>query len=119
MTHTAENDAQLDGLTVPEPPARATEQAVRDSVKAAQLDDRDAGAAQLAIQTARAVDLAIVRKDPYAVAQAGRELSAQLHRLRLDPVSRQGSDAGEVAGWLAQLGAAAGGDQQPAAGPAG
>ena len=118
MTAQQPADEQLAGLQVPEPPARATEQAVRASVTAARLDDRDAGAAQLAIQTARAVDLAIVRKDPYAVAQAGRELSAQLQRLRLDPVSRQGNDAGEVAGWLASLGAAAGG-QQPAAGPAG
>lgn len=96
-------DEQLDGLELPEAKARATEAAVRASVAAAQLEDRDRGAGELAIQQARAVDLGMTRRDPYAVAAAGRELSAQLQRLRLDPVSRLGNDAGDVATWLEAL----------------
>lgn len=84
-----------------------TELAVRASLAAGALEDRDAGAGELAAQLARAVDVAQrVRRDPYAVATAGRELREQLARLRLDPVSRDGNDAGELATWLQQLGSA-------------
>lgn len=82
-----------------------TERAVRKALKAAALDDRDHGAGELAAQLARAVDVASrVRRDPYAVAAAGRELSAVLTRLRLDPVSRLGNDASAVEEFLAGLG---------------
>ncbi|UUW92678.1 hypothetical protein [Pimelobacter simplex] len=83
-----------------------TEKAVRKALTAAALDDRDHGTAELAAQMARAVDVASrVRRDPYAVAAAGRELAQVLTRLRLDPASRLGGDAGEVAEFLAGLGA--------------
>lgn len=81
-----------------------TERAVRASLKAAALDDRDHGAAELAAQLARAVDVAQgARRDPYGVATAGRELREQLQRLRLDPVARMGNDAGAVQAWLGKL----------------
>lgn len=81
-----------------------TEAAVRRALAGAQLDDRDHGAAELAAQCARAVDVAQnVRRDPYGVAAAGRELREQLIRLRLDPAARLGNDAGELTGWLAKL----------------
>lgn len=96
-------DDQLPGLTVAEPRAGRVERAVRDSLAAAQLDARDAGAGELAASCARAVDLAHMRKDPYAVASTARELREQLVRLRMDPAARLGGDAGEVAGWLAGL----------------
>lgn len=84
----------------------ATERAVREALNAAALDKRDHGAAELAAQLARAVDVAsTVRRDPYAVAAAGRELQAVLTRLRLDPTARLGNDASNVEGWLAGLGA--------------
>lgn len=81
------------------------ESAVRAAIAAAALDDRDGGAAELAAASGRAVDVAVMRNDPYAVAQAGRELSAQLTRLRLDPQSRIGADAGSVQTFLDSLGA--------------
>lgn len=83
-----------------------TERAVRSALQGASLDARDHGIAELAAQLARSVDIASnVRRDPYAVAAAGRELSAVLQRLRLDPTSRLGNDAGDVATFLAGLGA--------------
>lgn len=85
-------------------PRGATERAVRDALKAASLDDRDKGAGELAAQCARAVDLSIGRRDPYAVAATARELRETLTRLKLDPVAREGADAGEVQSWLEQLG---------------
>lgn len=78
---------------------------VTAAVKAAQLDDRDRGMGGLAIACARAVDLAQGRGDPYAVASAARELRETLVRLRMDPASRMGNDAGNVESWLAGLGA--------------
>lgn len=82
----------------------ATEAAVRRSLTAAALDERDKGGAELAAQLARAVDVAqTVRHDPYGVATAGRELREQLTRLRLDPVARLGNDAGAVQAWLGKL----------------
>ena len=78
---------------------------VTEAVAAAQLDDRDKGMAGLAIACARAVDLAQGRGDPYAVASAARELRETLVRLRMDPASRMGNDAGNVEAWLAGLGA--------------
>lgn len=80
-----------------------TERAVRASLADAALDDRDAGAGELAAQCARAVDLAHSRRDPYAVAATARELREQLIRLRLDPVARLGNDAGQLAAFLADL----------------
>lgn len=84
----------------------ATEKAVRKSLAAAALDVRDNGVAELAAQLARSVDIASnVRRDPYAVAAAGRELAAVMARLRLDPTARLGNDAGDVATFLQSLGA--------------
>lgn len=83
-----------------------TERAVRKALRAAALDTRDEGAAELAAQLARSVDVASrVRRDPYAVAAAGRELSAVLQRLRLDPAARMGNDASAVEDFLSGLGA--------------
>jgi hypothetical protein len=97
------SDEQLAGLVVPEQQALRVESAVRKACTAAQLDERDQGAAELAAAAARGVDLALGRRDPFAVAAAVRELRETLTRLRMDPASREGSDAGEVASWLAQL----------------
>ncbi len=86
--------------------AGAVRAAVVAAVEAAQLDDRDKGTGALAIACAAAVDVALTtRRDPYAVASAARELRETLTRLRMDPVSREGNDAGQVQTWLDQLGA--------------
>lgn len=77
--------------------------AVAKAIEAAQLDDRDKGMGALAEACARAVDLAHYRRDPYAVAAAARELRETLTRLRMDPVSREGADAGQVEQWLQSL----------------
>lgn len=94
----------LPGLDVPAQPRGGVERAVRAAIAEAALDKRDAGAAELAASMARAVDLAHGRRDPYAVAAAGRELRECLMRLRMDPVSREGNDAGAVQAWLDDLG---------------
>jgi hypothetical protein len=95
----------LEGLADPPTSAQGrTELAVRSSIAAAHLDNRDGGAAELAAQAARAVDLAHNRRDPYAVAACVRELREVLTRLRLDPVARLGNDAGEVQRFLESLG---------------
>lgn len=62
--------------------------------------DLDQGAAALAVSLARAVDMG--SRDPYAVAAAGRELSALLARLRLDPESRASENGvgDQVQEWL-------------------
>ena len=99
------SDDTLPGLTVPEGRAGYCQAQVAAAIEAAQLDDRDKGAGALAIACARAVDLAHGRRDPYAVAAAARELRETLTRLRMDPVSREGNDAGQVQSWLDQLGA--------------
>lgn len=78
---------------------------VTKAVAAAALDERDAGMGALAVACARAVDLAHYRRDPYAVASAARELRETLVRLRMDPASRMGQDAGGVEKWLESLGA--------------
>lgn len=52
------------------------------------VDQLDDGACALAVELARAVDIANRRTDPFAAAAAGRELREQLGRLRLDPGSR-------------------------------
>ncbi len=78
--------------------------AITAGVAAGHLDDQlDQGAAALAVSLARAVDLGA--RDPYAVAAAGRELSALLARLKLDPESREdtGGPAGEVEAWLSRV----------------
>lgn len=66
--------------------------------------DLDQGAVALAVALARAVDRGA--HDPFAVAAAGRELSALLARLRLDPESRETPTDGagfDADGWLARL----------------
>lgn len=80
-----------------------TERAVRSAIAGAQLDDRDAGGAEVACQQARAIDAAQAKGRDYAIAQLSRELREQLMRLRLDPASRLGNDAGEIAGWLQRI----------------
>lgn len=97
------NDETLPGLTVPAGQAGHTQAAVQRAIAAAQLDDRDGGMAALAEACARAVDLGHGRRDPYAVASAARELRETLMRLKLDPVSREGNDAGGVEAWLKTL----------------
>lgn len=79
------------------------EQQVAAAVKAAALAPVDAGAAALAVESARAVDVASVRQDPYGVAAAGRELAAQLAALKLTPASREGGPTGDVERFLAEL----------------
>lgn len=96
-------DEPLAGLEVAQGKAGHTQLRVQSAIAAAQLDDRDAGMAALAEACARAVDLAHYRRDPYAVASAARELRETLIRLKLDPVSREGADAGNVEKWLAAL----------------
>lgn len=92
-------------------PAGRVEQLVAGSLDAAcrteRLDpDLDAGAAALAVSMARAIDRS--GHDAYAVAAVGRELSALLARLKLDPVSREGASPaggiGDQAGeWLRRV----------------
>lgn len=79
------------------------EEAVARSVAAAALAAVDEGAGALAIEAARAVDLASHRRDPYGVAAAARELREQLARVLLDPASRQGGPSGDVEAFLAEL----------------
>lgn len=100
---------ELDGdLAAGRRPVGRVEQLVADAitagVDAGHVDAKlDAGAAGLAVSLARAVDLGA--RDPYAVAAAGRELSALLARLRLDPESREGEPnaGGEVEDWLRRV----------------
>lgn len=95
MTEQRRADAQdeLPGIaTSATPPTRATEAAVRAALVEANLDARDRGTGELAAGLARAVDLGLARRDPYAVAAAGRELSTVLARLRMDPESRDAQD---------------------------
>lgn len=96
-------DEQLPGLQVDAGKAGYCQTMVAAAVDAASLDDRDKGMGALAIACARAVDLAQVRRDPYAVASAARELRETLTRLRMDPAARVGADAGNVEKWLAGL----------------
>lgn len=104
---TAQDDGALFGAdAVRDQIIGPTERAVRKSLQAASLDTRDEGAAELAAQLARSVDVASnVRRDPYAVAAAARELQTALAALRLTPVARLGNDAGDVQTFLAGLGA--------------
>jgi len=98
------DDALFSTDDVPQGQVGATERAVRAACKAAALDERDRGAAELAAQLARAVDVGSrVRRDPYAVAAAGRELAAVLQRLRLDPTARAGNDASDIETFLQSL----------------
>jgi len=83
--------------------AGRVELAVTRSVAAAKLSAVDEGAGALAIEAARAVDIASTRSDPYGVAAAARELREQLARVRLDPASREGGPAGDVERFLAEL----------------
>lgn len=97
------SDDALPGLSVPAGRPGHTQEQVQKAIKAAALDDRDLGMAALAEACARAVDLAHGRRDPYAVAAAARELRETLMRLKLDPVAREGNDAGGVEKWLQEL----------------
>lgn len=83
-------------------PAGRVEDAVAASVDAANLPALDRGAGALAVGLARAVDVGLARRDPFAVAQAAGPLREQLMRLRLDPTSRQESADG-FAAWLDSL----------------
>lgn len=76
----------------------------------------DQGVKALAVALGHAVDVGLNRQDPYAVSQAGRDLSAVLARMRLDPVSRgAGGDAfDELARELARVN---GGTDKPAPAP--
>lgn len=94
---------ELPGLTVAQPRAGYLQAAVTAAVEAADLDDRDQGMGALAAALARAVDRSHMRNDPYAVATTGRELRETLVRLRMDPQSRHGQDAGQVEAWLKGL----------------
>lgn len=69
-------------------PQGAVEAAVRRAVQAAELEAQDGGAAATAIGLARGLDLALGRRDPYAVAAMGKPLTEQLSRLHLDPEAR-------------------------------
>lgn len=89
--------AKRDGAGAQEPlelgqvearPAGSVEAAVRRAVQAAELDPRDVGAAEAAAGLARGLDLALGRRDPYAVAAIGKPLTEQLARLHLDPEAR-------------------------------
>ena len=87
-------------------PAGRVERSVASALKAAHsagdVDLRlDAGLATLARELGRAVDVAGVKRDAYAVATASRELREVLARLRLDPTSRRGTDTEQAA--LAEL----------------
>jgi hypothetical protein len=106
VSSTDEPDALpgLDGSEVAAlQPVGPLELAVRKSVQAAALDDRDVAAGELAAQAARFVDLSAKRRDPFAGAATVRECREQLVRLRLDPTARLGNDAGELARFLEQL----------------
>jgi hypothetical protein len=71
-------------------PVGSVESAVRAAITAGQLEARDGGAAESAAALARGMDLALGRRDPYAVAAVGKPLGEALARLQLDPVSRDG-----------------------------
>lgn len=83
---------------------RRVEQATAEAVAAARLDDVDKAGAALAVELARAVDVASGRKDPYGVATAARELRETLTRLRLDPASRESTGTNGDLSWLDALG---------------
>lgn len=84
----------------------STERAVRAALTEAALDERDQGAGEAVAQLGRALDVANnVRRDPYAVAAVARPLLDLLTALRMTPAARQGNDAGQVADFLASLGA--------------
>jgi hypothetical protein len=78
-------------------PVGSVERAVRDAIDAGQLEARDGGAAEAAAALARGMDLALGRRDPYAVAAVGKPLGEALARLQLDPVSRDGGTSGQAA----------------------
>jgi hypothetical protein len=104
--HTANTPpAALPGLedpTIGKGRSGRVEAAVRESVEAAKLPALDRGAAALAVELARAVDLGSIRHDPYAVAQAAGPLREQLMRLRLDPAARQDATH-DFDAWLESL----------------
>lgn len=94
-------------------PAGLVERSVRASVRAADLDERDWGAAAAAIANARALDLQLAAAEPSAgnsarppgapFASIAQALAHQLERLQLDPESRKGAETGDIDAWLAKL----------------
>lgn len=100
----AVGQAELIGRGDVDRPVRRVEAAVARAVDAANLDDRDLGMAALAVECGTAVDVASRRLDPYGVAAAARELRETLVRLKLDPVSRDGT-GDDLEALLAQLSA--------------
>lgn len=79
-------------------PVGRVEAAVRRATQAAGLTGADEGAAEVAAGLARGLDLALARRDPYAVAAIGKPLTEQLSRLHLDPQSRGAAESGHVPG---------------------
>lgn len=72
----------------------AVRAAADEAIKRGDLDAVDGAVIAVAVALGQAVDVGLTRQDPYAVSQAGRDLSAVLARMRLDPVSRgAGGDA--------------------------
>lgn len=68
---------------------RATRGAVAAALEAEMIDRKlDAALGVLAVEVARAVDVAAARRDPYGVTTTARELRAILARLGLDPAAR-------------------------------
>lgn len=83
------------------------ERAFLAAVEAAQacetLEAADAGLAALAVELARACDVASRKQDPYGVAAAGRELREVASRLKLDPSARGASTGGSLDDFLRDL----------------
>lgn len=92
-------------------PAGRVELAVQESITDARFPAAYAGAAMLAVELARAVDVAARRADPWAVAQAGRDLSAHLARLLLDPASREDGPGDKLDELLRELSTPTTGDR--------
>ena len=86
-----------------------TERNVSAAILAARKDHQlttlDDGLASLARDLARAVDQATLKRDPYGVAAASRELREVLARLGLDPRARNVGPADDLAAALRELAA--------------
>lgn len=83
---------------------RAVDRAILAAIKSGLLETADAGAYTLARELARTIDYASsVKREPYAVATASRELREVLAALKLTPASRAGAGAGELEQLLEQL----------------
>lgn len=82
---------------------RAFKAAVDAATRDGDLDAVDSGLAGLAVELARAVDVASRKSDPYGVAAAGRELREVAARLRLDPTARGGMTSDALGDFLRDL----------------